>query len=54
LYGTDHHRNASRLRIGGVHFDESGHARIVGEQWLRGYPFNTLLFAAFQHSHFCQ
>jgi hypothetical protein len=40
------------LRIGWVHFDEFGHARIVGEQWLRGYPFNTLLFATFQHSRF--
>lgn len=49
LYGANHHRNASGLRIGGVHFDEFGHARIVGEQGLRGYPFNTLLFAAFQH-----
>ena len=49
LYGANHHRNASRLRIGGVHFDEFGHARIVGEQGLRGYPFDTLLFAAFQH-----
>ena len=49
LYGANNHRNASRLRIGGVHFDEFGHARIVGEQGLRGYPLDTLLFAAFQH-----
>jgi intracellular septation protein len=48
LYGAHHHCDASRLRIGGVHFDEFGHARIVWERWLRGYPFNTLLFAAFQ------
>ena len=34
-----------RLRVCGVHFDEFSHARIVGEQGLRGYPCNTLLFA---------
>ena len=48
LNGANHHRDTSRLRIGGVHFDEFGHARIVWEQLLRGYPFNTLLFAAFR------
>jgi len=33
-----------------MHLDDFGHARIVGEQGLRGYPFNTLLFATFQYS----
>ena len=49
LYSANHHSNASWLRIGRVHFNEFGHARIVGEQGLRGYPFDTLLCAAFQH-----
>ena len=45
------HCDAPWLRIRGVHFDEFSHARIVGEQWLRGYPHNTLLFAATFTAH---
>jgi len=37
-------RHPMRLRVCWVHFDEFSHARIVGEQRLRGYPCNTLLF----------
>lgn len=46
LYNSSDHCHPTRLRVCWVHFDEFGHARIVGEQWLRGYPRNTLLFAA--------
>ena len=43
--------NPMRLRVCRVHFDEFSHARIVGEQRLRGYPCNTLLFAATLSTH---
>ncbi len=46
LNDSGDHCYPTRLRVNGMHFYEFGHARIVGEQPLRGYPHNTLLFAA--------
>ena len=45
LDNSNQHRNFARLRVVRMYFDEIGHARIVGDAALRGYPFNRLLFA---------
>ena len=50
LYIPHHHGYASCLRVVRMTFDEFRHARIVGERSRRGYPRNTLLFAAIRQA----